>query len=316
MKKQKLVKTFLQSNNIEFEQNVWLKNYTNFKIGGKAKFMVFPNSVEQMASVLEFVNSNQIKNFVLGAGTNILCCDEGFDGVILNTKRLCGYKVCGTEIVAECGLNLFKLNKICAENSLSGLEFSYGIPGSVGGAIYMNAGISGKGVGDFAKTIKAFDGEKIVLLTKEQMDFGYRHSACKKLGLVVLEVTFSLAKGKRKSITYEQNQLLKKRKNSQPYDMPCAGSVFKRLCDGEIAVSKMIDEMGLKGFSVGGAQISTKHAGFIVNNAQATCKDVLDLVKYIRKKVKSSFGYDLELEIELLGDDNDITGWLSHTYNI
>lgn len=305
MKKQKLLKDFLDTNFFEYEQNAWLKNHTNFKIGGKAKFIVFPSTMSKMLDLLNFLQLHNIYFYVLGAGTNILCSDYGYDGVIISTKKLNGYQVNENKIITECGLNLFALNKLCVENSLTGLEFSYGIPGSVGGAIFMNAGTSGLGVGNFVESVTVFDGKQVFNLSQTQMKFGYRKSVCKEKNYIVLMAIFVLKKGKKDSIIKTQSELLKKRKETQPYNMACAGSVFKRLDDGNRPVSKMIDDLGLKGFSIGGAQISIKHAGFIVNQAQATCKDVLNLIKYIRKRVKSSFGAELELEIELLGECDD-----------
>ena len=296
---------FLQENKIEFRQNELLSQHTNFKIGGRCSLMCFPNSISKTINLLKFLNANNIQYYVLGNGTNMLCSDLGYEGVIIKLTSLKDYKITKNKVFASAGINLFALNKILANFGLSGLEFSYGIPGSVGGAVTMNAGAYGESIGDYIESVKAFDGKKIVTLSKEKMNFSYRHSLCQEKPIVILGATFVLANKDVENIKQKQNEFLQKRLNSQPYHEPCAGSVFKRLDNGEKPLSKIIDELGLKGKRVGDAEISTIHAGFIVNKGQATCKDVLDLIQYIRNKVFSSEGIVPELEIKLLGEIDD-----------
>lgn len=296
---------FLEANAIEFRQNEKLSEHTNFKIGGRCKLMCFPNSIPKAVKLLKFLVLNKIRYYVLGNGTNMLCSDLGYDGIIVKLTNLKDYKISKNKVFASAGINLFQLNKMLAKFGLSGLEFSYGIPGSVGGAITMNAGVNCESVGDYVESVKIFDGKKIATISKEKMNFSYRHSLAQDSNIVVLGATFVLKFDKTETIEFRQNEFLQKRLSSQPYSEASAGSVFKRLDNGEKPLSKIIDELGLKGTRIGGAEISTIHAGFIVNKGQATCKDVLDLVKYIRERVCSSFGIVPELEIKLLGEIDD-----------
>ncbi len=295
---------FLEHNGIEFKLKQSLSNYTNFKIGGECPVMVFPSSISKFVRLLKFLNESNIKFYVLSAGTNILCSDNGYDGVIIKLGgKLKNYKLAGNRIFAEAGMNLFELNRILLEHSLSGLEFSYGIPGSVGGAVCMNAGAYGKSVGDYIVNVKVFDGHKIRTLSKSEMKFSYRHSVVFEKHYIVLGATFLLDNGVYENIKQSQQQFLTKRLETQPYHEASAGSVFKRLENGVTPVSKMIDELGLKGYSVGDAQISTIHAGFIVNKGKASCNDVKNLIKYVQSRVKASYNEDIELEIVLLGEN-------------
>lgn len=298
---------FLEENEIKFSLNEPLLKHTNFHIGGACSVMTMPNTTPKLIRLLKFLNEKKIEHFVIGAGTNLLCSDQGYDGVIIKLGGvLKDYKVFGNCVYAESGMNLFALNRLLLACSLQGMEFSYGIPGSVGGVIYMNAGAYGKSVEDFVESVKVFDGTKIRTLSKADMQFSYRHSVLQTNNFVVLGATFKLNKGNALQIESMQKEILQKRLNSQPYHQHSAGSVFKRLEEGKTPVSKMIDDLGLKGYSIGDAQVSTLHAGFIVNKGQATCKDVKSLIKYIREKVKASYNENIELEIELLGDTDDI----------
>lgn len=297
---------FLEQNKIEFRLNEKLSDHTNFKIGGTCKVLIFPKSLSQLVRVLKFLKTSNTKFYILGAGTNVLCSDNGFDGVVIKLGgHLKNYKIQGTTIQVEAGMNLFELNRILLNNNLTGLEFSYGIPGSVGGAVYMNAGAYNKSVGEFVKNVKVFDGEKIRTLNPKELDFSYRHSNIQNTGWTILTLTFEFQKGEFEQIKASQSKFLQSRLNSQPYHQACAGSVFKRLEAGKTPVSKMIDDLGLKGYTIGDAQVSTIHAGFIVNKGKATCKDVKSLIQYIQNKIKSSYNQQIELEIIILGDTDD-----------
>lgn len=297
---------FLEENKIEFALNEPLSEHTNFKIGGKCTVMVFPKTISKCVRLLSFLNRNNQQHYILGAGTNLLCSDEGYDGVVVKIGgQMKDYKIDGNTIFASAGMNLFELNRILLANNFEGLEFSYGIPGSVGGAVCMNAGAYNKSIGNYIKSVKVFDGSKIRTLTNSQMNFSYRHSVILDKNFVVLGATFVFNKGDAIQIKNLQREYLSKRLNSQPYHEACAGSVFKRLENGQKPVSKMIDELGLKGYKIGDAEISTIHAGFIVNKDKATCKDVKSLIQYIQERIKSSYGEHLELEIKLLGDTDD-----------
>lgn len=299
---------FLEHNKIEFKLNEKLSHLTSFKIGGNAKIIVFPRSVAKLVRVLKFVKNEHLKFYILGNGTNLLCSDNGFDGIIIKLGGyIKDYKIFNEKIFASAGLSLFELNQILLKNSLSGLEFSYGIPGSVGGAVIMNAGAFGHNIGEYVDYVKIFDGEKIKTLKRNELDFAYRHSSLQNIKCVVLGVMFNLKKSNSQQIQNLMKKNLEYRKNTQPYTFASAGSIFKRLDEGEKPVSKLIDECDLKGKSCGDAMISTIHAGFIVNKGQATCKDVINLIQYTLEKLKTSYDICPQLEIKLLGDEDGIT---------
>lgn len=299
---------FLENNNIEFKLSEPLSNHTNFKIGGKAYVMAFPSSISKFIRLLKFVKTYKIKFFVLGNGTNMLCSDNGFNGLIIKLgKNLKGYKISQNLVYAEAGVNLFEFNRILAKNGLSNLEFTYGIPGSVGGAVYMNAGAFNKSIGDYIKQVKVFDGERIRTLNQHELNFKYRHSTFQEKNYIILGASFNLNIDNPENITNLMNSYLTHRKETQPYFESSAGSVFKRLDGGEKPVSKMIDDLGLKGKHINDAYVSTIHAGFIVNKGKATCKDVLNLIEYIKEKVSSRFGVTPNLEIKILGEEDGIT---------
>ena len=279
-----------------------LKNHTNIKIGGNAKIFVKIYTQKQLKNCICFLNAIESQYIILGNGTNTLFSDNGYNGVVIClSKSLKNYKIYEDGIYVQAGLNMFELNKICRKYGLGGLEFSYGIPGSVGGAICMNAGAYGKSVGDFVDYVLAIKEGKLKKIKSKDMGFSYRHSAVESENLVVVGAKFLLYKSEPKEIEILQNEYFQKRLENQPYADPSLGSVFKRK-DGIEPVSKMIDNLGLKGYKVGGACVSEKHAGFIVNKGSATCQDVLKLIKYIQKKIKKVYEFEPELEIKILGD--------------
>ncbi len=298
---------FLEENKIEFKLDESLSNQTNFRIGGKAKVVCFPSKISSLVRLLKYLSQTHTKFFVIGNGTNLLCSDYGYDGLVVKLSKLKGYRVENNLLWANAGINLFELNKIALEHELSGLEFSYGIPASVGGAVSMNAGAFGQSMADIIKYVKVFDGKKIVTIQNQDLDLQYRHSVIQERDWVVLGAMFELKKSVAENIKNAMEKNLDYRKQTQPYGFASAGSVFKRLSGGEIPVSKMIDQSGLKGKTIGGASVSTIHAGFIVNNGKATCKDVLNLIKYIVRKLETGFGVSPELEIKLLGENDGIT---------
>lgn len=285
----------LKKENIKIGEN--LENYTSFKIGGRCKIMLFPSTIKMAKKTFKFLLKKNINFIVLGAGTNVLI--NGDKDVIVCTKNLQKIKVKKEKVYAESGVPLFKLNEICKENSLTGLERSYGIPASVGGGIVQNCGAYGYNLSDNLCKIIVFDGKKVRTIKKEKLMFDYRTSEFKKnKNLIVLVGIFKLSKAYKIEIESRLCEILKTRKEKQPYEYPSAGSVFKRI-DGVI-ISKLIDELGFKGFKVGGAMVSEKHAGFIINYDHATYDDVIMLINYIKNKIKLEKNIDLELEIELL----------------
>lgn len=279
-----------------------LKKHSSIKIGGNAQIFVDIKSQKQLKDCVSFLNSINYKFVVLGNGTNTLFGDNGYSGAVLCLgKNLKDFKIYEDGIYAQAGLGLFEFNKICRQNGFGGLEFSYGIPGSIGGAICMNAGAYGKCLGDFVDYVLVIKNGRLKKIKAKDMHFAHRQSAVQTDGLIVVGAKFKLSKQEPKNIENLQNEYFQKRLQNQPYADPSLGSVFKRH-NGNLPVSKIIDDLGLKGYSVGGACVSEKHAGFIINKDSATCQDVLKLIKYIQKKVKSSYGFVPELEIKILGD--------------
>lgn len=300
--------SFLNNNKIEYILNEQLCNHTNFKIGGKCKVFVLSNSIKKIIKLVKFLNKKNINFFIMGNGTNLLVSDSGFDGVVIKLgKQFKKYKINKTKAYFQCGCNVFEVNRLLCQNNLSGLEFTYGIPGSIGGLVSMNGGAFEHSVSEKILKVKVFDGKKVKWIKCQNMNFSHRHSAVFEKNYIVLGALFLLEQQPAEVIKQNMDYFLDRRKLTQPYNLPSAGSVFKRLENGKVAVSKLIDNLGLKGKSEGDAQISIIHAGFIVNNGKATCQDVLKLIKYIKEQVYNNYGYKLQLEIKLLGDFNDFT---------
>lgn len=288
------LKKILNNNIIE---NADLKSYSNFKIGGVANLLLLPSNIKQAKKTLKYLYKNNINFTCLGNGTNVLI--SGNLEVAVCFKNLKKIKRTKNLIYAESGVSLFKLNEFACENSLTGLEKTYGIPASVGGGIVQNCGAYGVSISDNLKEVILFNGKQIKKVKKEYLNFGYRTSLFKKLkSLIVLGGIFELKNDEKELINKRMQDVLNLRKTKQPYEYPSAGSVFKRI-DGVI-ISKLIDEMGLKGFSIGGAKISEKHAGFIINYNNASFEDVINLINFVKNKIKIEKNIDLELEIVLL----------------
>ena len=277
-----------------------MSKHTSFRIGGPAELMVFPRNIEELSQVMKTAHEMEIKPYILGGGTNVLAPDEGLRGLVIVTKdALIGLRLLDeTHISAMSGMTLAKTAMFAAQDNLSGLEFAHGIPGTVGGAVYMNAGAYGGEIKDVAVktefmhldgTIETYEGEA--------QGFAYRSSAFQNLDGVILRTEFALTPSTEKEVRGRIKELADKRRASQPLELPSAGSAFKRPKTGYAAA--LIDEAGLKGLQVGGAAVSEKHAGFIVNFGGATAADVLELVKLVRQRVLAHSGVLLEPEIRL-----------------
>lgn len=275
-----------------------LKRHTTFKIGGNCKILININSSNSLKEILKFLKERNIKYFVLGKGSNILADDNGFDGVILKISKDFSHieKIGETEIFCTAGTSLSKLCIFAMENSLSGLEFAYGIPGTAGGALFMNAGAYGGELRDVVKSAHYINEAcEICSIDAKDMKLSYRHSIfSEQSNWIITDMTFSMIKGDYEQIKEKMNELLNKRKDKQPLEFPSAGSTFKRP-EGSYA-SLLIEQCGLKGMSVGGAEVSTKHSGFVVNKGDATFEDVIKLTDKVRKCVLEKTGYQLELE--------------------
>ena len=278
-----------------------MKNHTTFKIGGPAQYYVTPESVTQIQEVVSLCRDMNIPLHVIGNGSNILVGDDGVDGVVLALfNTFSDYEIKDNVITAQAGMSLIKLAVIALREGLTGLEFASGIPGSVGGAVYMNAGAYDGQMKDVVTSVTVLDeAGNIRILGRDELDMGYRTSAVAKHNMIVLQVIIELKAGNKEQIKDRMNQLSELRKQKQPLEYPSAGSTFKRP-EGYFA-GKLIADAGLKGYSIGGAAVSEKHAGFVVNMGGATAKDVVELTDYIKKRIMEQFGVTLELEIKRIG---------------
>lgn len=290
----------LSAKNISFITDEPMKNHTTFKTGGKASVFICPKNEEELSLILKLIKQNNMKPFILGNGSNLLVDDEGIKDrpVIYIDDGFSSIKLMDeTTIEVGAGASLSSLCRFALENSLTGLEFAFGIPGSCGGAAFMNAGAYGGEMKDVVILCKHidFDGEK-GFFGKDELDFGYRHSVYSDSDCVITSIVLSLKKGDKEEIQAKMRELLQRRKDKQPLEYPSAGSVFKRP-EGYFA-GALIEQSGLKGKRIGGAMVSEKHAGFIINYDNATTKDVLDLVKYCQDTVMEKFGVMLEREIK------------------
>lgn len=283
------------------EREVSMKNYTSFKVGGPAELFLSPENAGQTAKLVRFCEKEEIPVFVLGKGSNLLVSDRGIKGAVIYTSKQCGISLTDENTVrAQSGASLAQLCTFALENSLSGLEFAYGIPGTVGGAVFMNAGAYGGEMKDVLLNSEyvSTDGTSGEL-DNEAMELSYRHSAYENSNLVITAASVRLAPADRNEIKSTMNDILARRKEKQPLEYPSAGSTFKRP-EGNFA-GALIEQCGLKGVSVGGAQVSEKHAGFIINRGGATAADILSLIKHVQARVKAQTGVSLETEIRLIG---------------
>lgn len=283
------------------EREVSMKNYTSFKVGGPAELFLSPEDAGQTAKLVRFCEKEEIPVFVLGKGSNLLVSDRGIKGAVIYTGKQCGISLVDENTVrAQSGASLAQLCTFALENSLSGLEFAYGIPGTVGGAVFMNAGAYGGEMKDVLLNSEyvSTDGTSGEL-DNEAMELSYRHSAYENSNLVITAASVRLAPADRNEIKSTMNDILARRKEKQPLEYPSAGSTFKRP-EGNFA-GALIEQCGLKGVSVGGAQVSEKHAGFIINRGGATAADILSLIKHVQAHVKAQTGVSLETEIRLIG---------------
>lgn len=277
-----------------------LSKHTSFRIGGPAEAMAFPKNREELAELLKKSCLWDRKPVILGAGTNVLAPDEGMKGLIICLKDcLDGMeRVDGTSIRVMAGVTMARAAVFAASQGLSGLEFAHGIPGTIGGGVYMNAGAYGGELGSLCREVELMDREgKTHVLTHEQMDFSYRHSCLEETDWIVVSALLSLEPGKEETIRARMKELQAKRLASQPLNYPSAGSAFKRPQGGYAAA--LIDQAGLKGFRVGDAAISEKHGGFAVNLGKATAGDMKTLLKEVSEKVEAQSGIHLEPEIRV-----------------
>lgn len=295
------VKQFLTDNKISFRENEILARHTTFKIGGAADLWVMPEAAESVAKICIFCKENNIPLTVIGKGSNLLVSDNGIEGVVLALSELNKIeKLNATTIRAGAGAALTNLCNFALNESLSGLEFAFGIPGSVGGAVYMNAGAYGGEMSNciISATVLTKEGE-IKTIPIKDMALGYRTSRFKTDGFIILSADFALSHANDTDIKAAMDDFMMRRRDKQPLEYPSAGSTFKRP-EGHFA-GALIENAGLKGLSVGGAQVSVKHAGFLINKNGATCRDVLDLIKSVQNKVFERYEVKLEPEVIFIG---------------
>lgn len=280
-----------------------MKHHTTFRIGGNADYFVTPVNEEQIKDLIVNLRKQNVPYFVIGNGSNLLVSDHGYKGVIIQIyKKFEGITVQGNCIEVQAGALLSKLSNAALDHSLKGLEFASGIPGTVGGAVYMNAGAYNGEMKDVIVSATVLDSQgNIFTLSKEQLELGYRTSMVMEQSYTVISARFQLEEGNQEEIKQMIDYYTVQRKTKQPLEFPSAGSAFKRPV-GYFA-GKLITDANLKGYRIGGAQVSEKHAGFIINTGDATAKDVLDLLKHVQVTVKDQFGVTLETEVRLLGEE-------------
>jgi UDP-N-acetylmuramate dehydrogenase len=279
-----------------------MKNHTSFKVGGPADALVTPESYEEVVNVIKLCNENKVPYYILGKGSNLIVRDGGFRGIIIKLTKLDEITVEAERITVQSGVDLCKVSKIALENNLTGFEFACGIPGTVGGAVTMNAGAYNGEISQVIDSALVVDiNGNLIKLNKEQLELGYRMSAIQKYNYTVMEVSFKLSYGEFEKIKARIDDLTKKREDKQPLEYPSAGSTFKRP-EGYFT-GQLIEESSLKGFSIGGAQVSEKHAGFIINKENATAMDILNLIAHVQQVIKSRYDVELHPEVRIIGED-------------
>lgn len=281
-----------------------LSKYTNTKTGGPADWLAFPKDVAEVQKLVQFADANAMPLTVIGNASNLIVRDGGIEGLTMILTQMNGIQVEGNRVIAQAGASYIETTKAARDHSLTGLEFAAGIPGSVGGAIFMNAGAYGGETKNVVSEVTAMlpDGT-IKHYNNEELDFGYRHSAVQDNHGIVLEAVFDLKLGDQAEITALMDDLNARRAAKQPLELPSCGSVFKRP-EGYFA-GKLIHDAGLQGYTSGGAQVSTKHAGFIVNVDHGTATDYLNVIHHVQATVKEKFGVSLETEVRIIGRETE-----------
>ena len=301
MELRETLKALLEQEGLQCRFMEPMSSHTTFRIGGSAAAYVCPAGEADLKMILSFCRREKLPFFILGNGSNLLVSDAGYEGVVISmTEGLTRLEAEGERIFAASGQLLSRTAKKALQEGLTGLEFAAGIPGSVGGALVMNAGAYGSEIKDVLEYARVMTPEgEILTLGPKELKLGYRTSCIPAMGYTVLDACFYLQKGNREEIEAYMNELSLKRREKQPLQYPSAGSTFKRP-EGYFA-ARFIEDAGLKGFTVGGAQVSEKHSGFVINRGGATAADVMELCCQIKERVKTQFGVDLEMEVKTLG---------------
>lgn len=280
-----------------------LKNHTTFKIGGNCIALIEPREVSDIVETIKICRENSIKFFVIGNGSNLLVPDEGYNGVIIKLKsEFSTIQVEGEYLIVNSGAKLSEVYTVAYENSLTGFEFASGIPGTIGGAIYMNAGAYGGEMKDIVESVEVLDLDNFELreLKNEELEFSYRKSIIQRKNYIVTTIKLKLQKGNKEEINAVYEDLRERRNSKQPLNFGSAGSTFKRP-EGHFA-SKLIEDAGLKGYHINDAWVSEKHSGFVVNKGNASYKEIMELIEYVQNVVFEKFGVKLETEVRILKD--------------
>ncbi|MDR2599054.1 MAG: UDP-N-acetylmuramate dehydrogenase [Oscillospiraceae bacterium] len=284
--------------NIEVKLNEQMSLHTSFKIGGSVNAMFLPKDSMSLVELLSLSCEHEVKPFIMGNGTNLLVQDGKLDMLVINTTDVKNIEIAGDTIKADAGALLSKIAILAYENDLTGFEFAHGIPGTLGGAVLMNAGAYGNEIKDVLSSSTAYSSTTGVYeINNSEHNFSYRQSSFSTNGDVILSSTIKLKKGNKENIKQKMDKLSRLRKESQPLDIPSAGSTFKRPKKGYAA--ELIDEARLKGYTVGGAMVSAKHAGFVINCGGATFDDVMAVINHVQETVLSLFNIELELEVKV-----------------
>lgn len=296
-----MLKDIIDENSIFIDES--MKKHISFKVGGPADVLVRPKTEDEIKDIFSFLNDNNIPFLVKGNGSNILIKDGGFRGVVIEiADNFSSFEIVGDDMIIQTGALLSSIGRAAMENNLTGFEFASGIPGTLGGALAMNAGAYGGEMKNIVKSVRLMDEKgKIVEFTNEEMEFGYRHSILSDRKMIAISAVISLKNGKFDEIKEKMEDLAYQRRTKQPLEYPSAGSTFKRP-DGYFA-GKLIQDSNLKGASVGGAMVSEKHSGFVINYNNATATDIINLIEHIKSTVYNQQGVRLEEEVKILGED-------------
>lgn len=294
------LENIIGKDNVKIDE--YMKNHTSFKVGGPVDILLTPETYEQIREIIKFAKEKDIPYLVLGNGSNVLVRDGGVRGIIIKLCKLNNIKIEENKIIAQSGALLSKVSSMAAKNSLTGFEFASGIPGSIGGALTMNAGAYNGEISQVIESAYVLNSKgEFQTLTKEELELDYRMSAIIKYGYTVIEAVFNLKKGEQEKIYGRIDDLTNRRKEKQPLEYPSAGSTFKRPA-GYFA-AKLIEDSGLKGVNVGDAQVSEKHSGFIINKGNANANDIIKLIKLVQQTVKEKFDVELHTEVMIVGED-------------
>lgn len=294
------IKTVVSEENIIFQEP--MSKHTTFRVGGEAECFVTVQTEEELARLIPYLNQIEQEYFILGNGSNLLVGDKGYRGIVFKFGGpMEAVRVSGTHVIAKAGALLSQAAVTAKENGLSGLEFAAGIPGSIGGGVVMNAGAYGGEMKQIVEEVRVMDRDgQIITLDNDTMEFGYRTSIIKNRPFTVLEVVLRLTEDDKEQIGARMEELMRQRKSKQPLEYPSAGSTFKRP-EGYYA-GKLIMEAGMRGYQIGGARVSDKHCGFVINTGQATAADIKEVIEEVQEQVKERFHVALEPEIVFLGD--------------